>query len=569
MRLDDRYLVGDRTNDRLHLLPIFDGGRPNPAAARLDARRCAAATAAPPSTGAGSGAASCTRRRVEIVDLLDERDAAGDLLHLQPQPVRRGGAACLAAGVRLTNDDERGASARSSTLGSAGWPRRPRRARLRPVRRPARGRDRRPPRRDGAAIQGGGRGCFVEGLVKVVFATETLAVGINMPARTVVIEKLTKFTGDHHEILTPGEYTQLTGRAGRRGIDEAGQAVVLWSPFVPFEQVAALAASRTFHLRSAFRPTYNMVANLVRTYTASRPTSCSSCRSPSTRPTATWCASRPGSSACGEPGRSAGRAESPFGDIWAYRQAIERSSPRRGRNDWWRSLARLRPGDIIRADKGRYRGPVAVVAGAHRKGGMRLTPSPRGATAPPHRRRLRRRPAARRHDRPAGGYAPKRPSSGARSPIARPGQARAARRGRAERRNATGSHPVETDPELRPRLRAAAQAERVGARSTSCASASRAATVAGPRVRPCARVLTGGATSRTATCGRRGRLVAHRGGPVLARIFHESDLLVAECLRRGLLDGARRGGLASARVGVRVRAPQPGRPRRRGFRRRR
>ena len=101
-----------------------------------------------------------------------------------------------------------------------------------------------------------------------MFATETLAVGINMPARTVVIEKLTKFTGDHHEMLTAGEYTQLTGRAGRRGIDDEGHAVVLWSPFVPFEQVAALAASRTFHLRSAFRPTYNMAANLVGTYTS-------------------------------------------------------------------------------------------------------------------------------------------------------------------------------------------------------------------------------------------------------------------------------------------------------------
>ena len=83
--------------------------------------------------------------------------------------------------------------------------------------------------------------CFVEGLIKAVFATETLAVGVNMPARTVVIEKLTKFTGDHHEMLTAGEYTQLTGRAGRRGIDEEGHAVVLWSPFVSFDQVAALA----------------------------------------------------------------------------------------------------------------------------------------------------------------------------------------------------------------------------------------------------------------------------------------------------------------------------------------
>ena len=70
---------------------------------------------------------------------------------------------------------------------------------------------------------------FQRGLVKVVFATETLALGINMPARTVVIEKLTKFTGEPHADLTPGEYTQLTGRAGRRGIDVEGHAVVLWS----------------------------------------------------------------------------------------------------------------------------------------------------------------------------------------------------------------------------------------------------------------------------------------------------------------------------------------------------
>ena len=109
--------------------------------------------------------------------------------------------------------------------------------------------------------------CFTEGLVKMVFATETLAVGINMPARTVVIEKLSKFTGDHHEFLTPGDYTQLTGRAGRRGIDERGYAIVLWSPFVPFDQVSALASSRSYQLSSAFRPTYNMTANLVRSYT--------------------------------------------------------------------------------------------------------------------------------------------------------------------------------------------------------------------------------------------------------------------------------------------------------------
>ncbi|GDY28574.1 ATP-dependent RNA helicase [Gandjariella thermophila] len=104
---------------------------------------------------------------------------------------------------------------------------------------------------------------FVRGLVKVVFATETLALGINMPARTVVLERLVKFNGEAHVDLTPGEYTQLTGRAGRRGIDVEGHAVVLWQPGVDPKQVAGLASTRTYPLRSSFRPGYNMAVNLV------------------------------------------------------------------------------------------------------------------------------------------------------------------------------------------------------------------------------------------------------------------------------------------------------------------
>ena len=111
--------------------------------------------------------------------------------------------------------------------------------------------------------------CFAEGLVKVVFATETLALGINMPARSVVIEQLTKFTGERHEFLTPGEYTQLTGRAGRRGIDDRRlrhRAVVAVRALRPGGgaggQPNASACAR------AFRPTYNMAANLVRRYDA-------------------------------------------------------------------------------------------------------------------------------------------------------------------------------------------------------------------------------------------------------------------------------------------------------------
>ncbi|RLK59101.1 DEAD/DEAH box helicase [Actinokineospora cianjurensis] len=104
---------------------------------------------------------------------------------------------------------------------------------------------------------------FVRGLVKAVFATETLALGINMPARTVVLERLVKYNGEAHVDLTPGEYTQLTGRAGRRGIDVEGHAVVLWQPGVDPKQVAGLASTRTYPLRSSFRPGYNMAVNLV------------------------------------------------------------------------------------------------------------------------------------------------------------------------------------------------------------------------------------------------------------------------------------------------------------------
>lgn len=106
---------------------------------------------------------------------------------------------------------------------------------------------------------------FVKGLVKVVFATETLALGINMPARSVVLEKLVKFNGEVHADITPGEFTQLTGRAGRRGIDTEGHAVVLWQPGMDPRAVAGLAARRTYPLRSSFKPTYNMAVNLVHT----------------------------------------------------------------------------------------------------------------------------------------------------------------------------------------------------------------------------------------------------------------------------------------------------------------
>lgn len=107
---------------------------------------------------------------------------------------------------------------------------------------------------------------FAAGLVRLVFATETLSLGINMPARSVVLESLYKFGGEQHELLLPGDYTQLTGRAGRRGIDRLGTAIVLHSPYLPFERVAAIAAAGAHPMRSSFRPTYNMAANLMAGY---------------------------------------------------------------------------------------------------------------------------------------------------------------------------------------------------------------------------------------------------------------------------------------------------------------
>lgn len=104
---------------------------------------------------------------------------------------------------------------------------------------------------------------FQRKLLKVVFATETLALGINMPARTVVLEKLEKFNGEARVPITPGEYTQLTGRAGRRGIDVEGHSVIQWSSGLDPQAVASLASRRSYPLNSSFKPTYNMAVNLI------------------------------------------------------------------------------------------------------------------------------------------------------------------------------------------------------------------------------------------------------------------------------------------------------------------
>lgn len=111
---------------------------------------------------------------------------------------------------------------------------------------------------------------FLKKLVKVVFATETLALGINMPARTVVLERLDKYNGESRVGITPGEYTQLTGRAGRRGIDIEGHSVIQWGANLEPNTVAGLASKRTYPLNSSFKPTYNMGVNLIQAFGADR-----------------------------------------------------------------------------------------------------------------------------------------------------------------------------------------------------------------------------------------------------------------------------------------------------------
>ncbi|MBQ6516837.1 DEAD/DEAH box helicase [bacterium] len=107
---------------------------------------------------------------------------------------------------------------------------------------------------------------FQSGLIKVVFATETLAAGINMPARSTVISSISKRTDTGHRTLTPSEFLQMSGRAGRRGMDEVGYVVVVGSQFHQPEEAAVLASSPADPLESKFYPSYSMVLNLLQRF---------------------------------------------------------------------------------------------------------------------------------------------------------------------------------------------------------------------------------------------------------------------------------------------------------------
>lgn len=541
VRLDNLYLIGDRTKDRLHLLPTLVNGRFNHEAARLDdeAARSGRRPGKPQRTARRR---LYTPSRIETLDVLD-RNGMLPAIHFifSRNQCDEAARSCLAAGVRLTSVEERDRireivdtrlssmeQADLAVLGHAQFV-----AQL----------------EAGIAAHHAGmvppfkevvEACFVEGLVKIVFATETLAVGVNMPARSVVIEKLTKFTGDHHTFLTPGEYTQLTGRAGRRGLDDLGHAVVLWSPFVPFEQVATLASSRTFHLNSAFRPTYNMAANLVRSYTSERAHHLLNLSF------AQYQADR-------DVVKIEARIErrqrhlsdlleysrSPYGDIDDYRRRQQRDRESAGGGIAGRddvitlALLKLRPGDVIHATKGRYSGRVAVLSVAHRKGGARLTGvTTRGDVVTLSASDFFEPPRQMGQVDLPDDYAPNRHEF-QRTVAERLGKARiVSSRHSADDWNEDerATHPVEDDPELEDRLKAAAQAERVAGEVQELRQRmrGRSQSVARDFDRVLALLQRWGYVD--------GWSLTKAGG-TLARTFHECDLLVVECVRRGLLDG--------------------------------
>ena len=238
---------------------------------------------------------------------------------------------------------------------------------------------------------------FTAGRIRAVFATETLALGINMPARSVVLERLVKFNGETHADITPAEYTQLTGRAGRRGIDIEGHAVVLYNRGLDPLAVGGLASTRTYPLRSSFHPTYNMAVNLVGQ--VGRETSREILETSFAQFQADRAVVGMAVTVKRHEEALAGYAESMtchLGDFTSYAAlrneirdvekdaAKARSASRRAEAAV--SLEKLRPGDVIKIPVGRRSGFAIVIQG--NKGGKKESASPTVLTSDAQVRRL-------------------------------------------------------------------------------------------------------------------------------------------------------------------------------------
>lgn len=546
VELENLFMVGDRNFEREHLFPTLIDGHPNPEGARLEeqSRKMGG-------RGAMKGRSRrtlYTPSRLDVVERLNEEGLLPAIFFIfSRNGCNEAAESCFKQGLRLTSPDERGRITQiiQSRLGDLedddldvlGYPQFV--AQL----------------ESGIAAHHAGlvppfketvEACFVEGLVKIVFATETLAVGINMPARSVVIEKLSKFTGEHHEFLTAGEFTQLTGRAGRRGLDEKGQAVVLWNPFVTFEQVAVLASSRSFRLTSSFRPTYNMAVNLVRSYSSEEARhllNLSFAQYQTDRDVVKIEARL--DRRLEQLAELRAAAESPYGDIHDFRARIDGTLGVRSESAVEFSLNRLRPGAVIYVDKAKVNGRCVVLATAHRSGGVKLNVlTTQRATLNLSARDFREPVVALGHVQLPEPYAPTNPTF-QKLVIERLTSMRAE-----ETQWSTPTpghqavHPVEDDPDLKTRLKAAVQSDRLAREVDELREQVKA------RGNSVARKF-----DRVLKILQDWEYISGWSltdkGEVLARTFHESDLLVAECLDRGLLDDldpAALAGLASVFV---------------------
>jgi ATP-dependent RNA helicase HelY len=411
---------------------------------------------------------------------------------------------------------------------------------------------------------------FAAGLAKAVFATETLALGINMPARTVVLERLVKFNGEQHAALTPGEYTQLTGRAGRRGIDVEGHAVVIWHPgesIAEPAEVAGLASTRTFPLKSSFAPSYNMTINLLQQMGPAQ------ARALLERSFAQFQADRSvvGLVRGAERGdrlldEIAAELSCPDSDILDYarlrlkisekERAQARSSRLQRRKAATDALASLRRGDIINITRGRRGGLAVVLESArdddddprplvlteHRWAGRISSADYPGASPPvgtmslpkrvEHRQpRVRRDLASALRSAAAGLVIPNRAGRlGMESMGSEPDVDPELVSLRAELRR----HPAHRLTDREERVRTAERYLRVERENAQLRQKIAAAT--NSLARTFDRIV-GLLSERGFIVADGADLKATGDGRLLARIYSESDLLVAECLRTGAWRG--------------------------------
>ena len=414
---------------------------------------------------------------------------------------------------------------------------------------------------------------FTAGLVKAVFATETLALGINMPARTVVLERLVKYNGEEHAPLTPGEYTQLTGRAGRRGIDVEGHAVVLWQPnddSVDPADVAGLASTRTFPLRSSFAPSYNMTINLLQHMgpeQAHRLLERSFAQYQADKSVVSLVKGvERGERMLAEIAKELGGPDAPVLEYARLRAAIslrERSHARASRVQRRRAtndaLTALRRGDIITIGQGKRGGlavvlepatdddePRPLVLTEHRWAGRISSADYTGASAKlgtmtlpkriEHRQpRVRRDLASALLSAASGLDVPSRKRSGAAEvPDVDPELL--------AMRDKMRNHPSHHASDREALVRTAERYLRIERDNEQIQQKVAAATNSLARTFDRIVLLL---TERRFIEDRDGDLTATDDGRVLARIYSESDLLVAECLRHGAWDGLQAAELAA------------------------